>query len=106
LSTQFFERQEVQRSQTQWLVVAFIAALLLVTVVFNLVIIVGLIGHPREVLEEHPEVVFWISLVVLGTMLIASWHRASQLRAGGAVVARGLGGVSVNARAISSASAC
>ncbi len=97
MSTQFFERQEVQRSQTQWLVVAFIAALLLVTVVFNLVIIVGLIGHPREVLEEHPEVVFWISLVVLGTMLIASWHRASQLRAGGAVVARGLGGVSVNA---------
>ena len=97
MSTQFFERQEVQRSQTRWLVLAFIAALLLVTVVFNLVIIVGLIGHPGEVLSEHPEYAVWISLVVLGTMLIASWHRSSQLRAGGAVIARSLGGVSVNA---------
>jgi len=97
LSTQFFERQEVQRSQTRWLVLAFIAALLLVTVVFNLVIIVGLIGHPGEVLSENPEYAVWISLVVLGTMLIASWHRSSQLRAGGAVIARSLGGVSVNA---------
>ena len=97
MSTQFFERQEVQRSQTRWLVLAFIAALLLVTVVFNLVIIVGLIGHPGEVLSENPEYAVWISLVVLGTMLIASWHRSSQLRAGGAVIARSLGGVSVNA---------
>ena len=97
MSTQFFERQEVQRSQTRWLVLAFIAALLLVTAVFNLVIIVGLIGHPGEVLSEHPEYAVWISLVVLGTMLIASWHRSSQLRAGGAVIARSLGGVSVNA---------
>jgi Zn-dependent protease with chaperone function len=35
--------------------------------------------------------------VVLGTILIASWHRSSQLRAGGAVVAKALGGVQVNA---------
>ena len=36
-------------------------------------------------------------MVVFGTILIASWHRSSQLRAGGAVIARALGGVPVNA---------
>ncbi len=95
VSTQFFERQETQRSQTRWLLAAFIAALLFVTVVINLVVIVGLIGHPGLVLREHPEYVAWISVVVLGTMLIATWHRSSQLRAGGMVVARSLGGVPV-----------
>ncbi len=34
---------------------------------------------------------------MFGTILIASWHRSSQLRAGGAVIARALGGVQVNA---------
>ncbi|HET9473755.1 MAG TPA: M48 family metalloprotease, partial [Steroidobacteraceae bacterium] len=95
MSTQFFERQEIQRSQTKWLVAGFIAALLLVTVVINLVVIVGLIGHPLYVLRFHPEYVAYISLVVLGTILIATWHRSSQLRAGGTVVARSLGGVPV-----------
>jgi Zn-dependent protease with chaperone function len=98
VSTQFFERQEVQRSQTRWLVLAFIAAFLLVTVVVNLVVVVGLIGHPGHVLREHPGYIAWISIVVIGTMLIATWHRASQLRAGGAVVARSLGGVPVGAK--------
>ena len=31
--------------------------------------------------------------IVLGTILIACWHKSSQLRAGGAAVARSLGGV-------------
>jgi Zn-dependent protease with chaperone function len=95
VSTQFFERQETQRSYTRWLVLGFIAAFLLVTVVINLVVIVGLVGDPRQVLLNEPEIIAWISLVVIGTMLVASWHKASQLRAGGAVVARSLGGVPV-----------
>ena len=53
MSSQFFERQETQRSHTRWLVVAFVAAFLLVTVVINLVVIVGLMGHPGRVLQEH-----------------------------------------------------
>ncbi|HET9864974.1 MAG TPA: M48 family metalloprotease [Steroidobacteraceae bacterium] len=97
MTTQFFERQDTQRSLTRWLVVGFVLAFLLVTVVINLVVIVGLIGDPRHVLRQHPEYVAWISLVVIGTMLIASWHKSSQLRAGGAVIARSLGGVPVTA---------
>jgi Zn-dependent protease with chaperone function len=97
VSTQFFERQETQRSQTRWLVLGFIAAFLLVTVVINLVVVVGLFGDPRVAWETAPQCFFWTSLVVIGTMLISAWHKSSQLRAGGAVVARSLGGVLVTA---------
>jgi Zn-dependent protease with chaperone function len=97
VTTQFFERQETQRSLTRWLVVGFMLAFLLVTLVITLVVVVGLMGDPRLVLRHHPEYAAWISLIVIGTMLVASWHRSSQLRAGGAVIARSLGGVPVTA---------
>jgi len=97
VTTQFFERQEVQRKYTLWLVTAFIVCILLVVAVINLVVLLGFGGDPRRVLRHEPEVVFWISAIVFGTILIASWHRSSQLRAGGAVIARALGGVPVNA---------
>ena len=95
MSTQFFERQETQRSQTRWLVLGFIAAFLAVTSVINLVVIVGLVGDPRIAWALYPEYFFWISLAVIVTLLLAAWHKTSQLRAGGAVVARSLGGVPV-----------
>ena len=95
MSTQFFERQEVQKSYTRWLVGAFVLAFVVVTVVINLVVTVSLVGDPLYALRHHPEIVVWTSLVVVGTMLVASWHRSSQLRAGGAVIARSLGGVPV-----------
>jgi Zn-dependent protease with chaperone function len=95
VSTQFFERQETQRKYTRWLVWGFIAAILAVVVAINLVVLVGFGGDPLRILLEEPEVVFWVSLIVLGTILLASWHKSSQLRAGGAAVARSLGGVQV-----------
>ena len=95
MSTQFFERQEVQRKYTRWLMLGFIAAILLVVVVINLVVLVGLGGNPMWVFRRNPEYVFWISMAVLVTILIACWHRASQLRTGGAAVARSLGGVHI-----------
>jgi Zn-dependent protease with chaperone function len=97
VTTQFFERQEVQRKYTLWLVTAFIVCILLVVAVINLVVLLGLGGDLRRVMRHEPGVVFWISGVVFATILIASWHRSSQLRAGGAVIARALGGVQVNA---------
>ena len=97
MSTQFFERQEAQKSYTRWLVVGFILAFLVVTLVINLVVTVGLVGDPMYALRQYPEIVVWTSLIVIGTMLLASWHKSSQLRAGGATVARSLGGVPVTA---------
>jgi len=97
VTTQFFERQETQRKYTAWLVGAFVAAMLLVVLVINLVIIFGFGANPAEVLRQEPSVVVWITVIALGTMLIASWHRSSQMREGGPAVARALGGVQVNA---------
>ena len=96
MTTQFFERQETQRKYTAWLVGAFVAAMILVVLVINLVIILGLGSNPAMVWRHEPAVVGWITAIAFGTMLIASWHRSSQLRDGGAVVARALGGVAVN----------
>jgi Zn-dependent protease with chaperone function len=96
VTTEFFQRQEAQRSYTRWLLWGFFAAILIVVLAINLVVLVGLGGNPLQVIKEEPEVVFWISAIVLGTILISSWHRSSQLRAGGATVARGLGGIQIN----------
>jgi Zn-dependent protease with chaperone function len=96
VTTEFFQRQEAQRTYTRWLVWGFIASILTVVLVINLVILVGLGGDPVHVVREEPEVVFWISGIVLGTILIASWHKSFQLRAGGAAVARALGGIQIN----------
>ena len=97
MSTQFFERQEVQKRYTSWLVGGFVAAILLVVLVINLVVIVGIGSDPMTVLRHEPHIPVWISLIVFGTILVATWHRSSQLRAGGSTVARALGGVPVTA---------
>jgi Zn-dependent protease with chaperone function len=98
VSSQFFERQEAQRSHTRWLVAGFVLAMLLVTLVIDLVVTVGLVGDPLEALRHHRSLIAWTSAIVIVTMLMASWHKSSQLRAGGAVVARSLGGVPVTAQ--------
>ena len=95
MSTQFFERQEIQRSYTRWLIVGFVVALLLVTAVIDLVVMLGLGANPMHVLRHEPSLIVWVSSIVIVTMLIASWRKSSELRAGGAVVARSLGGVPV-----------
>ena len=35
-------------------------------------------------MRDDPRIIVWVSVIVIGTMLIASWHKSSQLRAGGA----------------------
>ena len=55
MTTQFFERQEVQRKYTLWLVSAFIVCIPLVVAVINLSL-VGLDGDPRRVFRHEPAV--------------------------------------------------
>jgi Zn-dependent protease with chaperone function len=98
MSTQFFERQETQKTYTRWLVWAFIAAILAVVLVMNLIVLVGLGGaHPMAVIAEEPWFVFWTSLIILAVIFGACWHKSSEMRAGGAAVARAVGGVPVTA---------
>ncbi len=96
MSGQFFERQEVQRSQTRWLVMGFIAAILAVVAIINLIVVLGLGQSPARIWDREPMVFVWVSAIVIVVILGACWHKSSQLRAGGAVVARSLGGVQVN----------
>jgi Zn-dependent protease with chaperone function len=95
VSTQFFERQEAQRSYTRWLVLGFVAAILAVVLAIDLVVLTAINLNPAQTLRTHPEIVFWVSGIVLAVILIASWHKSSQLRHGGGVVARSVGGVHV-----------
>jgi Zn-dependent protease with chaperone function len=97
VTTQFFERQEKQRKYTSWLLGAFVVAMLLVVLVINLVIILGLGANPAQVWRQEPAVIVWVTIIALGTMLVASWHRSSQMREGGGAVAKSLGGIQVNA---------
>jgi Zn-dependent protease with chaperone function len=95
VSTQFFERQDAQRSHTRWLVFGFVTAILAVVAVINAVVIVAVDLDPARTLREHPEIIAWVTAVVSLTILIASWHKASQLRQGGGMVAKAAGGVHV-----------
>src|SRR4029078_3599132 len=88
VTTQFFERQEAQRSVTRWLGLGFIAAILAVVAVINVVGLVGVDLDPVRTLRHDPWIVFWVTAIVSLTILIASWHRSSQLRQGGGAVAR------------------
>ncbi len=95
MSTLFFERQEAQRSHTRWLVWGFILAILLVVAVINVVVLLGLGGDLVRAWDREPGFFIGTTLLVAGTILGASWYKSSKLRAGGAVVARSLGGVPV-----------
>ena len=92
MTTQFFERQETQKSYTRWLVWAFAAAILVVVLVINIVLIVGLGGDLVAIWHTAPEFLFGTSAVVVCTILGACWYKSSQLKAGGGAVARALGG--------------
>jgi Zn-dependent protease with chaperone function len=97
VSTQFFERQEAQRSYTRWLVLGFISAIVAVVFVITLAIVVGILGDPVFALRHHPWFAFWVASGVLAVILVACWHKSAQMRAGGAAVARSLGGVPITA---------
>jgi Zn-dependent protease with chaperone function len=92
VSTQFFERQETQKSYTRWLVWGFITAILLVVAVINIVVIVGLGGDLEMIWHTTPEFLVGTTAVVLCIILGACLYKSSQLKAGGSAVARALGG--------------
>jgi Zn-dependent protease with chaperone function len=95
MTTQFFERQETQKAYTRWLVWGFILAIALVVLVIDLIVVAGVGVNPLQVLSREPGVVITSSLIVLAVVLGGCWHKASELRTGGAALARSLGGVAV-----------
>lgn len=98
----FFEHQARARAQTRWMLVAFGISVLLVSVLVSLVMGAAIVlGGSQDIAfrdARAPElaVVAWIALGVLLVIAVASLYRISQLKGGGGVVARALGGTPVD----------
>ena len=100
----FYTRQVQARSQTRWLVIAFIVSLLAVVIALDLVLftIFGFGDNERAVVAplqyaaQNPGAAFFCTLVVLGVVVLSSLFKSIQLREGGGVVARSLGGVRIS----------
>ena len=100
----FFEAQERARKSSRLLVLWFILSVLgvisvmyILTMVFNTY--TASIPEPGTGLAPahsadwwDPNVLFWVALIVGGTILVGSWFKLYQLSAGGKVVASSLGG--------------
>ena len=99
----FYTRQVEARRQTRWLVIAFAIALVLVVGALDLLLftLLGFGDERREPLsplmyaQRNPGVAFVCTLLVLGVIGLSSLFKSIQLRDGGGVVARSLGGVRI-----------
>jgi Zn-dependent protease with chaperone function len=100
----FYRRQAAARGQTRWLVFAFILALLAVALALDFVLFTFLAGrnsdygfNALDYAAAHPGQAVFSTLLVMGVLGIASLYKSIQLRGGGGVVARSLGGVLITA---------
>ncbi|HEY3786436.1 MAG TPA: M48 family metallopeptidase [Steroidobacteraceae bacterium] len=100
----FYARQAAARGQTRWLVLAFVLSLLAVALALDLVLFSFLAsaGADRPLIEPlqfaryNPGMAVFSTLLVMGVLGLASLYKSMELRGGGGVVARSLGGVLVN----------
>jgi Zn-dependent protease with chaperone function len=99
----FYSRQAAARGQTRWLVFAFIVALLAVALALDFVLFTFLAGRSHyyglsalDYARANPGQVVLSTLLVMGVLGIASLYKSMELRGGGGVVARSLGGVLVS----------
>jgi Zn-dependent protease with chaperone function len=99
----FYSRQAAARGQTRWLIFAFIIALLAVALALDFVLFTFLagrsVGYGLSALDyarANPQQVVLCTLLVMGVLGLASLYKSMELRGGGGVVARSLGGVPVS----------
>jgi Zn-dependent protease with chaperone function/uncharacterized tellurite resistance protein B-like protein len=100
----FFSRQSAARGQTRWLVISFILSLLAVALALDLVLFTFLASSRAHAVDidplgfaaENPGAAIFATLLVMGVLGLASLYKSVQLRGGGGVVARNLGGVRVD----------
>ncbi len=99
----FYTRQVEARRQTRWLVIAFVLAIAVVVCALDLVFftLLGFGGEqqparsPLLFVQHNPGAVFLCTLLVLAVIGLSSLFKSLQLREGGGVVARSLGGVRI-----------
>ena len=92
----FFKRQDQARRQSKRLVALFVVAVVAIVVAVNVIVLLVGGGFSDDALPgARWAAVVAISLGTLGVIGVASMYRISSLRAGGAAVARQLGGTPV-----------
>ena len=89
----FYARQEAARRTTRWLLLAFLVSVVLVVLAIDAIVMV-LLGSAEPGASTGGAVLF-TTVVVLAIICGASLFKTLSLRAGGAVVARSLGGTRV-----------
>jgi Zn-dependent protease with chaperone function/uncharacterized tellurite resistance protein B-like protein len=100
----FFSRQAAARGQTRWLVIGFILSLLAVALALDLVLFTFLASSSAHAVDidpfgfaaRNPGAAIFSTLLVMGVLGLASLYKSMELRGGGGVVARSLGGVLVD----------
>jgi Zn-dependent protease with chaperone function/uncharacterized tellurite resistance protein B-like protein len=100
----FFARQTAARGQTRWLVISFFLSLLAVALALDLVLFTFLASSrahgvdidPLGYAARNPGAAIFSTLIVMGVLGLASLYKSVELRGGGGVVARSLGGVLVD----------
>ena len=103
----FFARQAATRRQSRWMVFLFIIAVIAIVIAIDLVVVTtvailsledgGLLATEDMSLARYPVAAVVSTIVVLGTIGIASLTRTVTLAAGGSKVAEQLGGTRVSA---------
>ncbi len=98
----FYARQAAARGQTRWLVFAFTVSLLAVALALDFVLFTFLAGrnsygfNALDYAAANPGAALFSTLMVMGVLGLASLYKTMELRGGGGVVARSLGGVLVS----------
>lgn len=90
----FFARQARARKQTKWLVLMFLAAVVLIIAAVDLLVVffLGVDNSPKE----RASILWWSSLATAGVIGVASLLEVVRLRHGGRAVAESLGAVPVD----------
>jgi Zn-dependent protease with chaperone function len=103
----FFARQAETRRLSRWMVLLFILAVVAIIIAIDLVVIIavtiltsddgGLLATQDLSFDRYPLVVLVTSIIVVGTIGVASLLRTASLSAGGGAVAQQVGGTRVTA---------
>jgi Zn-dependent protease with chaperone function len=99
----FYSRQTAARKHTRYLVIAFIVAVLAIAAALDLVLFATFSlssaeAHtlsPLRFAADHPGVALFCTLLVIAVIGFSSLFKSLQLREGGSVVARSLGGTRI-----------
>ncbi|MDB6041860.1 MAG: Peptidase Ste24p [Gammaproteobacteria bacterium] len=98
----FYSRQAAARGQTRWLIFAFAVSLLVIALALDFVLFTFFAarnGHGLSALDyaqSNPAQALFCTFAVMGVLALASLYKSMELRGGGGVVARSLGGVRVS----------